>query len=196
MLDSHALDTLFRSARSHNGWLDRPVTDEQLRSIYDLARWGPTSGNSCPMRVIFVRTREGRDRLLPWISPGNVDKVLRAPVTAIVGYDGEFHRALPRLFPHNPGFAGTFEGSDKAAHRQDTAFRNASLQAAYLMLAARALGLDCGPMSGFDAKGVDGAFWSGTSVRTNFLCGLGHGDKRKLFDRLPRLDFDEVCSLQ
>ncbi|MFG5777842.1 malonic semialdehyde reductase [Comamonas sp. J-3] len=196
MLDQQALDTLFRQARSHNGWLDRPVTDEQLRAIYELCRWGPSSGNSCPMRLIFVRTGEARERLLPWLAQGNIDKVRQAPVTAILGYDQQFYRALPRLFAHNPEFGKRFEDPQNAEHTQETAFRNASLQAAYLMLAARGLGLDCGPLSGFDAAGVDATFWAGTTVRTNFLCCLGYGDSSKLFARLPRLEFDEVCQLQ
>lgn len=193
MIPDSALDTLFRQARSHNGWLPRPVSEAQLRQIHELVKWGPTSANCSPMRVVFVRTDGGRERLRPLLSPGNVEKTMTAPVTAILGFDTAFYRELPRLFPHRPSMQDDFTGPDKEAHALRTAFRNASLQAAYFMLAARAIGLDCGPMSGFDADGMDAAFWHGTSVRTNFLCNLGHGDPAKLFERHPRLAFEEAC---
>lgn len=196
MLSAEALDALFLEARSHNGWLPRPVTDAQLQAVYELARWGPTSANSCPMRVIFVRTAQGRERLRPWLSPGNVDKTMAAPVTAIIGHDMAFHERLAQLFPHNPTMGQNFVGEDQRAHAAQTAFRNGTLQAGYLMMAARAVGLDCGPMSGFDADGVDREFWAGTQVTTNFLCNLGYGDPSKLFGRLPRLAFEEVCRLE
>lgn len=145
------------------------------------------------MRIVFVRSDEGRARLRPWLSPGNVDKVMGAPVTAIIGYDLAFHEQLPRLFPHRPELRASFEGPDNTHHAEQTAFRNGCLQAGYFIMASRALGLDCGPMSGFDMEGVDKAFWAGTTVRTNILCNLGYGDPEKLFGRLPRLDFNEVC---
>lgn len=193
MIPDSALDTLFRQARSHNGWLPRPVSEAQLCQIYELVKWGPTSANCSPMRVVFVRTDEGRERLRPLLSPGNVEKTMTAPVTAILGFDTAFYRELPRLFPHRPAMQDDFTGPDNEAHALRTAFRNASLQAGYFMLAARAIGLDCGPMSGFSAAGMDAAFWPDTSVRTNFLCNLGHGDPAQLFDRHPRLAFDEAC---
>jgi len=193
MIPDNALDTLFRQARSHNGWLPRPVSEAQLRQIYELVKWGPTSANCSPMRVVFVRSDEGRERLRPLLSPGNVEKTMTAPVTAILGFDTAFYRELPRLFPHRPAMQDDFIGPDKEQHALRTAFRNASLQAGYFMLAARAIGLDCGPMSGFDVAGMDAAFWQGTSVRTNFLCNLGHGDPAHLFDRHPRLAFEEAC---
>lgn len=196
MISDTALDIVFRAARSHNGWLPRPVTDATLRELYELVKWGPTSANCCPMRVVFIRSAQGRERLRPWLSPGNVDKTLSAPVTAVIGYDLAFAAQLPRLFPHRPELRHGFEGPDNAAHAQRTAFRNGTLQAGYFILAARALGLDCGPMSGFDADGVDRTFWAGTAVRTNLLCNLGHGDAGKLFGRHPRLPFDEVCRLE
>ena len=195
VLPAPALDTLFRMARSHNGWLPIPVGDDRLRQLYELGKWGPTSALSSPMRIAFVRSDAARERLRPLLSPGNVEKTMSAPVTALIGFDLAFHRELPRLFPHSPGIRDSFAGADKAAHAERTAFRNGSLQAGYFILAARALGLDCGPMSGFDAPAVDQAFWAGTSVRTNLLCNLGHGDPTMLFDRHPRLGFDEACSL-
>ena len=196
VLPAAALNTLWRQARSHNGWLPVPVGDDRLRQLYELVKWGPTSANCSPMRIVFVRSEAARERLRPLLSPGNVEKTMSAPVTAIIGFDLDFHRQLPRLFPHSPGIRDAFAGADKAAHAERTAFRNGSLQAGYFILAARALGLDCGPMSGFDAPAVDQAFWRGTSVRTNLLCNLGHGDPAKLFDRHPRLEFDEACSLE
>jgi 3-hydroxypropanoate dehydrogenase len=145
------------------------------------------------MRVVFVRTDEGRERLRPLLSPGNVEKTMTAPVTAVIGFDTGFHRELPRLFPHNPAMREQFAAPGKEAHASLTAFRNATLQAGYFILAARAIGLDCGPMSGFDAEAVDRVFWAGTTVKTNFLCNLGHGDPALLFPRHPRLSFEEAC---
>ena len=196
MISDAALDTLFRSARSHNGWLPRPVADATLHALHELVKWGPTSANCSPMRIVFVRSAQGRERLRPWLAPGNVDKTMGAPVTAVIGHDLAFHERLPQLFPHRPELRYGFEGPDNAAHAERTAFRNGSLQAGYFILAARALGLDCGPMSGFDAEGVDRTFWAGTAVRTNLLCNLGHGDPAKLFDRHPRLGFDEACRFE
>ncbi len=191
-LDAPALDQLFRAARTHNGWLPRPVTDDELRAIYELMKWAPTSANCSPVRIVFVRSREAKERLRPALSPGNLDKTMAAPVTAIIGHDLEFYEKLPQLFPHADArswFAG------KPAAIETTAFRNGSLQGAYFILAARALGLDCGPMSGFDNAEVDAEFFAGTAVRSNFLCNLGHGDPAKLFARSPRLAFDDACRI-
>jgi 3-hydroxypropanoate dehydrogenase len=185
-------EQLFTQARTQNGYLDRPVSDDQLRQLYDLVKWGPTAANSSPARLAFVRSPEAKARLLECMNPGNVPKVQQAPVTVIVGMDLEFHHQLPVLFPHVDARAW-FEG--KPAAIEASAFRNASLQGGYLILAARALGLDCGPMSGFDAAKVDAAFWAGTAVKTNFICTLGHGDPAKVLPRLPRLAFEEACRL-
>jgi 3-hydroxypropanoate dehydrogenase len=195
VLDENALHLLFRGARSQNGWLPREVTDDQLRCIWDIAKWGPTSANCSPMRVRFLRSRAEKERLQPCLSPGNVAKAMTAPVVAIIGFDTRFYEHLPRLFPHNPAARSWFEGDDKKGAAYTTAFRNGSLQGAYLMIAARALGLDCGPMSGFDGEAVDRLFWGGTAVRTNFICGIGYGDPAKLFDRHPRFAFEEVCHI-
>jgi len=183
---------LFTEARTQNGYLDQPVPDERLRELYDLLKWGPTSANSSPARFVFVRSAEAKARLLACMSAGNQQKVREAPVTAIIGMDMAFHEQLPRLFPHTDArswFAG------KPELIAATAMRNSSLQGGYLILAARALGLDCGPMSGFDADRMDAAFWAGTTVRTNFVCTLGVGDPAKLMPRSPRLSFDEACRL-
>jgi 3-hydroxypropanoate dehydrogenase len=185
-------EQLFTAARTQNGYLDTPVTDDTLRALYELLKWGPTAANSSPARLAFVRTPEARQRLLACMSPGNVPKVQQAPVTVIVGMDLEFHHQLPTLFPHVDARAW-FEG--KPAMIEASAMRNSSLQGGYLILAARALGLDCGPMSGFDAAKVDAAFWAGTAVRTNFVCTLGHGDASKVMPRLPRLAFEAACQL-
>jgi 3-hydroxypropanoate dehydrogenase len=185
-------DQLFTAARSQNGYLDHAVSDDTLRQLYELMKWGPTAANSAPARLIFVRSAQARARLMACVSPGNVEKVRQAPVTAIVGMDLEFHHHLPRLFPHADARAW-FEGQPAAI--EASAFRNSSLQGAYLIIAARALGLDCGPMGGFDAARLDAAFWVGTAVKTNFICTLGKGDPSKLFERLPRLSFEEACAL-
>lgn len=192
-LDDAALDTLFRQARSHNGWLPRAVDDGLLAQLYELARYCPTSVNGCPARIVFVRTEAGKARLLPALSPGNVDKVRGAPVVAVIGYDTRFHEHLPHLFPHNPGAAAPFAANPALA--EATAFRNGSLQGAWLMLAARALGLDCGPLSGFDAAAVNRAFFPDGRVKVNFLCNLGHGDAAQLFPRNPRPAFGQACTL-
>lgn len=191
-LSDHSLDRLFRTARSQNGWQTRPVPDDQLREVYELARMGPTSGNCCPARFVFVRTTEGKERLRPALSSGNLEKTMTAPVTVIVAHDMQFYDALPRLFPHKDA-RSWFTSSPALA--EETAFRNGSLQGAYLILAARAVGLDAGPMSGFKNDVVDAAFFAGTSWRSNFLVNLGYGERSKVFDRLPRLDFDEACRL-
>jgi 3-hydroxypropanoate dehydrogenase len=191
-LDDAALALLFTEARSHNGWTAEPVTDAQLRQVYALARMGPTSANCSPARFVFVRTPEGKQRLAPALSKGNLEKTMTAPVTVIAAWDRKFYDRLPMLFPHADA-RSWFTGSPEAAH--ETAFRNATLQAGYLLLAARAVGLDAGPMSGFDKAKVDAAFFEGTDWSTNFLINLGHGDAAKVFGRLPRLDFEEACVL-
>ena len=192
MLDDKALATIFRDARTHNGWLDKPVTDEKLREIHDLMRWGPTSANCQPARIVFVRTKEGKERLKPALSAGNTEKSMTAPVTAIVAYDQEFFEHLPRIFPHDQTAIHWFKGKSSA---EPTAFRNGTLQGAYLIVAARGLGLDCGAMSGFDNAKVDAAFFPDGRFKTNFLCNIGYGDHSKVFARSPRFAFDEVCTL-
>jgi 3-hydroxypropanoate dehydrogenase len=193
IVSSEALATLFHQARTHNAWLPQPVSDDLLRQIYDLMKWGPTSANSLPARFVFLRTKEAKERLRPALSPLNVDKTLQAPVTAIVAYDLKFYEHLPRLFPMKPDMKNMFSSS--AALAETTAFRNGSLQGGYFILAARALGLDCGPMSGFDNAKVDAEFFPSSSVKSNFLCNLGYGDHSKLFPRSPRLEFEEACQL-
>ena len=188
-----SLDLIFRHARTHNGWLDKPVPDELLRQVYDLAKWGPTSANMCPMRIVFVRSREAKERLKPALQPGNVDKTMAAPVTAIIGMEVRFYEQLPRLFPHADAKAWFKDLPENVL--EYTALRNSSLQGAYFMLAARALGLDCGPMSGFNNAKVDEAFFAGTTVKSNFLCNLGYGDTSKLHPRSPRLNFEEACKV-
>ena len=187
------LRRLFLDARTHNAWLDRPVPDAVLAEIYEIAKFGPTSMNTQPMRLTFLRTAVAKERLRPYLGPANVDKTMAAPVTAIVAHDLAFHEHLPKLFPHNPNAKGVFEG--KPALIETTAFRNGSLQGAYLIIAARTVGLDCGPMSGFDNAGVDLEFFAGTQFRSNFLCNLGYGDHTKSFPRSPRHDFASVCTL-
>jgi 3-hydroxypropanoate dehydrogenase len=192
ILSETALDLVFRSARTHTHWLDRPVDDETLRALYDLLRWGPTSANCSPARIVFVRSRQAKERLRPALSAGNVDKTMAAPATAIIGHDLRFHEQLPRLFPHADA-RSWFAGNDELI--RTTAFRNGTLQGAYLIISARALGLDCGPMSGFDNAKVDAAFFPGSTVKSNFLCNLGYGDPAKLHPRSPRLAFDEACRI-
>jgi len=192
-LSDAALDQLFREARSHNKWLDKPVSEEQIRQIYDLLKWGPTSANSCPARFVFVRSPEAKARLRPCLDEGNVDKAMSAPVVAIIGMDMEFYEKLPKLFPHTDArswFAG------KPEKIQETAFRNSSLQGAYLIMAARSLGLDCGPMSGFDNAKLDAAFFPDGKVKSNFICAIGYGDPSGLYPRGPRLDFEEACRIE
>ncbi len=192
-LSPEALDILFRKARTHNVWLPQPVSDDLLRQIYDLMKWGPTSANSSPARILYLRTPHAKERLRPALGPLNVDKTMQAPVTAIIAYDLKFYEHLPKLFPNNPSMREMFSNSPELA--QTTAFRNGSLQGGYFILAARALGLDCGPMSGFDNAKVDAEFFPSSTVKSNFLCNLGYGDHSKLFPRNPRLDFDEACQL-
>lgn len=193
MLDQTALDTLFYNARTHNGWQGRAVSDAQLEQLYDLMKWAPTSANGSPARLVFVRSPEAKARLLPALSAGNADKTMAAPVTVIIGMDMEFYEKLPQLSPAVDA-RSWFAGNDAAI--QSTAFRNASLQGGYLILAARAIGLDCGPMSGFDNAKVDAAFFAGTPVKSNFLCNLGYGDIAKLRPRAPRLAFAEACRIE
>ncbi|MEW6164277.1 MAG: malonic semialdehyde reductase [Pseudomonadota bacterium] len=191
-LDAAALDQLFRAARTHNGWLDQPVPDSLLAELHDLMKWGPTSANCWPLRVVYVKSPAAKARLVPLMMEGNRAKTRAAPVTAILGMDMAFHEELPRLFPHADA-KSWFVGNP--ALIEATAFRNGSLQGAYFMLAARALGLDCGPMSGYDAAAVDAEFFAGTTVRSNFICNLGHGDPAALFPRSPRPEFAEVCKI-
>jgi 3-hydroxypropanoate dehydrogenase len=200
-LSDDALDILFRQARTHNVWLERPVTDDVLRQLYDLMKFGPTSANSGPARILFLRTPEAKQRLLPALSQANAGKTMQAPVTAILAYDVQFFEELPKLFPNNPGMRAMFANAPQLA--ETGAFRNASLQGGYFILAARALGLDCGPMSGFDNAKVDAEFFTSAAgnppafhqVKSNFLCNLGYGDASQLFPRNPRLDFEEACRL-
>ncbi|MFN0160204.1 MAG: malonic semialdehyde reductase [Burkholderiales bacterium] len=186
-------DQVFRNARTQNGFTDQPITDAELRAVYDLAKWGPTSMNTQPARYQFLRTQAAKDRLVPCMAPGNQPKVAAAPVVVIIGHDLEFYEHLAKNFAYNPNARGVFAGNE--ALIQGTAFRNGTLQGAYLMVAARMLGLDCGPMSGFDAARVDAEFWAGSKVKTNFICNLGHGDPSKVMGRLPRFDFDAICKL-
>jgi len=193
LLSEAALDLIIREARSHNGWLDKPVSDDVLAQLYDIVKMGSTSMNTCPARFIFVRTETGKARLKKCLAPLNIDKVLSAPVTVIIAHDMAFYEHMPKLFSHNPGAQKLFENNEKMV--QSTAFRNGTLQGGYLMIAARALGLDIGPMSGFNNQACDDEFFAGTQVKSNFLCSLGYGDTSKIFQRLPRFDFDEVCQL-
>lgn len=187
-----SLERLFSEAHSHSVWLDKPVSDEQLQAIYELLKWGPTSANCSPMRVVFVKSDAEKAKLVACMHSGNQEKTRTAPVTAIIGMDMAFYEQLPKLFPHTdarPWFVGNQSVIDA------TAMRNSSLQGAYLMLAARAIGLDCGPMSGFNADKINQTFFADTNHRVNFVCNLGYGDASKLHPRLPRLDFDEACKI-
>ena len=206
-LNKEALDQLFREARTYNKFQDRPVSDQVLRELYELMKFGPTSANLAPARILFLRSREAKERLRPALAPGNADKTMAAPVTAILAYDDKFYELAPRLFPHYPAIRDLYTSSPEVA--ESNAFRNGTLQGAYFILAARALGLDCGPMSGFDNAKVDAEFFppsrretrSATEVmpmgriKSNFLCNLGYGDPSGLHPRLPRLGFEEVCKV-
>ena len=192
-IDQAALDQLLLNARTQNGWLPTPVSDDELRQIYAIMRMGPTSANSSPARILFLRTPEAKARLLPALSPGNVDKTKQAPVTAIIGYDTRFYELLPKLFPHRPEMKIPYEANAKLA--ETVAFRNGTLQGAYFMLAARAVGLDVGGMSGFDNAKVDAEFFADGRVKSNFLCNVGHGDPSKVMVKLPRLEFEEACTV-
>lgn len=187
-----ALAALFTQARTHNGWLAKSVSDETLKAIYDLLKMGPTSANCSPARIVFVRTHEGKEKLRPALSSGNLDKTMTAPVTTIVAWDPLFYDKLPALFPHGDA-RSWFTQSPQLA--EETAFRNSSMQAVYLIFACRSLGLDTGPMSGFDRNKVDAAFFADSGWRSNLLINIGYGDAEKLYDRLPRLDFDDACTL-
>jgi 3-hydroxypropanoate dehydrogenase len=191
-LDDRSLDILFREARTHSAWLDKPVGDDLLRQVYELMKWGPTAANSCPARIVFVRGAEAKARLLPAMAPGNVEKVRAAPVTAIIGYDLAFYEKLPKLFPHTDA-RSWFVGNAPLIER--SAFQSGTLQGAYLLIAARALGLDAGPMNGFDNEKVDREFFAGTPIKSNFVINLGYGDRSKLFPRSPRLSFDEAAQI-
>ena len=195
MIDSAALDTLFHHARTHSAWTPQPVTDEDLQRVFDVMRWAPTSMNLQPARFVFLRTPEAKARIKPMLAPGNVDKTMAAPVVVIVAHDTDFHTHAPRLFPPAPGARAGFEGEEKRVARETFALRNGSLQGAYFIVAARACGLDCGPMSGFDNARVDAEFFPEGRVRSNFLINLGHGDPARVHPRLPRFAFDEVCQL-
>lgn len=190
MLDDAALAALFTDARTHNGWDDRPIASETIRKLYELVRMGPTSANCSPARFVFIESAEAKAKLEPSLSSGNREKTMTAPLTVIAAYDAAFYERLPELFPHADA-RSWFTSSP--ALSEETAFRNATLQAGYLILAARALGLDTGPMSGFDKAKVDEAFFAGTSWKSNLLINLGHGDPSKLFGRLPRLSFEDAC---
>jgi 3-hydroxypropanoate dehydrogenase len=191
--DDKSLDVLFRNARTHSAWLDKQVEDALLMRAFDLAKMGPTSANCSPMRVVFVKSKAAKEKLKPCLSEGNMEKTMTAPVTAIIAHDMEFYEKLPKLFPHADA-RSWFAGNDAVI--QATAFRNGSLQGAYFMLAARSLGLDCGPMSGFDNAKVDAAFFAGSKIKSNFLCNLGYGDASKLYPRSPRLEFAEACRIE
>ena len=207
VVDDAALDTLFREARTFSRWLPRPIADKTLHELYDVVKWAPTSANAMPARFAFLRSKESKERLRPALAPLNIEKTMTAPVTVIVGYDLRFYESLPKLFPHNTGMAKLFENNPEMV--ETTAKRNSSLQGAYLIMAARALGLDCGPMSGFDQTKVDEEFFAAGKpcfgcdqeffpeghVKTNFICNLGYGDPATLQPRLPRLSFNEACSL-
>jgi len=186
------LDQIFRESRTHNAWLDKDVPDALLHELVDLVKLGPTSANCSPARILFVKSQAAKDKLKPHLSEGNRDKTMKAPVCAIIGYDLDFYEHLPKLFPHTDA-RSWFAGNEQKIF--DTAFRNGTLQGAYLIVGARALGLDCGPMSGFDNKGVDRDFFAGTNVKSNFLCNLGYGDGAKLLPRSPRFAFDEMARI-
>ncbi|MCX7337700.1 MAG: malonic semialdehyde reductase [Alphaproteobacteria bacterium] len=190
--NEHTLRQIFIDGRTHYHWQSKGVSDELLVNIYDLMKFGSTSANCCPLRIIFVKSQEAKEKLTPCLAAGNIEKTITAPVTAIFGHDMEFYKKLPKLFPPVDAQAW-FVGNNDLIYA--TAFRNAVLQAAYFMMAARGLGLDCGPLSGFDHQKIDDTFFRGTSIRSNFLCNLGYGQTEKLLPRLPKLDFDEACSI-
>lgn len=206
-IDETALDALFREARTYSKWQPKPIADEKLRELYDLLKWAPTSANAAPGRFAFLRSREAKERLRPAMAPRNVEKMMTAPVTVIIGYDLKFYEQLPRLFPHSPGMATMYQNAPELV--EVTARRNSSLQGAYLIMAARSLGIDCGPMSGFDNAKVDEEFFAAGKpcfgcdqeffpeghVKSNFLCNLGYGEPGTPYSRLPRLPFDAACSL-
>ncbi len=195
-VNDHALDLIWRQGRSYNGWTDQTVSETVIRAVYDLTKMGMTSANCSPARFTFIGSTEGKERLRPFLMESNIDKTMAAPWTVIIAHDQAFHEKIPQLFPHNPGAKDWFAEDEL---RKTTAFRNGTLSGAYLMLAARALGFDCGPMSGFDNAGVDKAFFLGDkdtkNWRSNWLCNIGHGDDSTIFERSPRLAFDEACQI-
>ncbi len=191
VIDNHAVETLFTEARTHNVWKDQDVSEEKLRELYHLMHFGPTSMNCQPLRVLFLKSQEAKERLKPALLPGNQEKTMQAPVVAVLGYDTEFYQHLPRMFSHNKDAKSLFEG--KTDFINSTAFRNSSIQGGYFILAARALGLNAGPMSGFNNAAVDEEFFPDGQVKSNFLCNLGYGDASALFPRQDRFEFDEVC---
>ena len=195
MLDDKALDVLFRTARTQNGFTSDPVSDDTLRRLYELVKWGPTTMNTQPLRLVFVKSEAGRKLLEPALSPGNHDKTMAAPVCTILAWDTQYYEHLPKTFPHRPEAINNFKGPEKAEVAARHAFRNSSMQGGYFILAARALGLDCGPMSGFDNAKVDAAFFPDGRFKSNFLCTLGKGDPSKVMGRLPRLSFEEACRI-
>lgn len=192
IINDEALDVIFRQARTRNSWEERPVSTTLIQAVYDLMKWGPTSANCSPARFIFVTTKAGKERLQPFLAPGNVEKTMSAPCCVIIGNDLAFYEKLPQLFPHTDA-KSWFVGNQTLI--ETTAMRNGTLQGAYLMIAARALGLDCGPMSGFDNAGVDKEFFPGTTIKSNFICSIGYGTDKNLFPRSPRLAFDEACRI-
>jgi 3-hydroxypropanoate dehydrogenase len=192
-ISDEALDTIFRDAHTQNKWSDKPVSNAMLMAVYDLMRWAPTAANCTPARIVFVTSQEAKARLKPILSPGNQEKTMAAPAIALIGYDLDFPETLPKLFPNNPKMKDNFAGKEEMT--KTVAFRNGSLQGAYFIIAARALGLDCGPMSGFDNDALDKEFFAGTNIKSNFICAVGHGDPAGVFLRNPRLSFDEACKI-
>jgi 3-hydroxypropanoate dehydrogenase len=192
-VSDEALDIIFRDAHTQNKWTDKPVSNAMLMAIYDLMRWGPTSANASPARFCFLTTHAAKQRLKPYLAAGNQEKTMAAPAVAIIGMDLDFPEYFPRLFPNNPGMKDAFAGKEEFT--RIFGLRNSSLQGAYFIIAARALGLDCGPMSGFDNDGVDKEFFAGTNIKSNFICAIGHGDPAGVFPRNPRLSFDEACKI-
>ena len=192
-LSDAALDQIFRAARTQNAWTDAPVSETMLRAVYDLARLGPTAANASPARFVFLTSPEAKQRLSPYLSEGNRAKTMKAPAVVIIANDAAFYEKIPQLFPHAPAAGDWFASDPKGA--EVSAMRNGSLQGAYFIVAARALGLDCGPMSGFDNAGVDREFFAGTSIRSNFICAVGIGDPAAVFPRLPRLSFEDACQV-
>ncbi len=195
-ISDQCLEVIFRQARTHPAWLPKPVGDDTLRAAYDLAKLGPTSANTMPMRIVFVKSPAAKERLKPALDGGNVEKTMAAPVTAIVAYDLQFYEFIPRLFPQAPGFRDLFAKPENAERARIHAFRNGTLQGAYFIIAVRSLGLDCGPMSGFDNAKVDAEFFPDGRYKSNFLINIGYGDSSKLPPRNPRLEFDEACGIE
>ena len=193
MNNLNKIKDIFVSGRTHNDWIEKDVPDSLLHELYNLMKWSPTSANCSPARITFIKSKESKERLVKYLIDSNIEKTISAPVTAIIAYDTKFFEFIPKLFPHNPEAKEWFSGSEEFA--EITAFRNSSLQGAYFILAARTLGLDCGPMSGFDNIGLDNEFFSASNFKSNFICNIGYGDHNKLFDRSPRFDFDEVCKI-